>query len=233
MLDRLSRDSLPDDSLSPSFVESGLDRLMTRHDGLVHAVLRRQYGGSLTYEDRLQAGRIGLWRALLGYDPQRGTTFSTYAWPAIEREVWRAVRQGQGALSPAKSFAGPIPVTLVAESAQDYPGEPEATLLEAELHQTLHTLIGRLPTRLQLVVVAYYGLDEEEPSSLRQLGQRLGLSHEAVRLVLLAALVWLRQPAHSLALRQLMERNTVADYEYADALAQRWLRKRGGRRCQP
>jgi RNA polymerase sigma factor (sigma-70 family) len=34
---------------------------MARHDGLVHAVLRRQSGGILSYADTLQAGRIGLW----------------------------------------------------------------------------------------------------------------------------------------------------------------------------
>ena len=64
---------------------------MARHDGLVHAVLRRQWGGALPYDERLQAGRIGLWQALRGYDPTRATTFSTYAWPAIARQIWREV----------------------------------------------------------------------------------------------------------------------------------------------
>jgi len=53
--------------------------LMSRHDGLVQAVVRRQVLGDLPFFEALQAGRIGLWRAILGYDPQRGTTFSTYA----------------------------------------------------------------------------------------------------------------------------------------------------------
>jgi DNA-directed RNA polymerase sigma subunit (sigma70/sigma32) len=33
----------------------------------------------------VQAGRIGLWRAIEGYDARRGTAFSTYAWVAICR----------------------------------------------------------------------------------------------------------------------------------------------------
>ena len=36
-------------------------------------------------------GRIGLWQALRGYDPGRGTRFSTYAVPAITHALWRAV----------------------------------------------------------------------------------------------------------------------------------------------
>ena len=47
----------------------------------------------LPFEEALQAGRIGLWRAIEGYDPQRGTRFSTYAYPAIIRQVWDAVRR--------------------------------------------------------------------------------------------------------------------------------------------
>lgn len=54
--------------------------LMSHHDGLVHAVVRQQILGDLPYEEALQAGRAGLWRAILGYDPTRRTAFSTYAW---------------------------------------------------------------------------------------------------------------------------------------------------------
>ena len=39
-----------------------LNALMETHDGLVHAVVRRQVLGDLPYAEALQAGRIGLWR---------------------------------------------------------------------------------------------------------------------------------------------------------------------------
>ena len=47
------------------------EQLLRRHDGLVHAVIRREGSGRLTYEEALQAGREGLWRATLGYDAGR------------------------------------------------------------------------------------------------------------------------------------------------------------------
>jgi RNA polymerase nonessential primary-like sigma factor len=102
-------------------------------------------------------------------------------------------------------------------------------LLQAEVQAALYELLARLPQRLRRVIVTYYGLGGQSPCSLRQLGRAWGLSHEAVRQQLLAALVWLRHPAHSLTLRQLVDRNTITDYEQADALAQIWLRHRGGR----
>ena len=53
-----------------------VQKAMEEHDGLVHAFIRRQGGGDIPYEEALQAGRIGLWHAIQGYDPTRGTTFS-------------------------------------------------------------------------------------------------------------------------------------------------------------
>jgi len=40
---------------------------MTHHNGLVQAVVRQQVLGDLPFTEALQAGRIGLWRASLGY----------------------------------------------------------------------------------------------------------------------------------------------------------------------
>ena len=64
--------------------------LMARHERLVYAVVRRQGGGALSMAEAVQAGRIGLWRAILRYNPARGVAFSTYAWPAIVRHIWQA-----------------------------------------------------------------------------------------------------------------------------------------------
>ena len=68
-----------------------LNRLMARHEGLVHAVVRRHGLGVLSFAEALHAGRQGLWRATskLHYDPRRGLAFSTYAWPCILRQIWR------------------------------------------------------------------------------------------------------------------------------------------------
>ena len=57
--------------------------------------IRRQGGGELSYEEALQAGRIGLWHAIEGYDPKRGTRFATYAWVAISRQIRRRARELQ------------------------------------------------------------------------------------------------------------------------------------------
>jgi len=45
-------------------------RLMATHEGLVHAVVRKQVLGDLPFAEALQAGRIGLWHAILGFNPK-------------------------------------------------------------------------------------------------------------------------------------------------------------------
>ncbi len=196
-----------------------LDQLMRQHDGLVHAVVRRQVLGDLAFAEALQAGRIGLWRAILGYDPSRGLAFATYAWPAILRHVWRAVKRPPTAPATAPLAGPPWAV----------PPEPLATALASAVHQALGRLVQRLPARLRYVIVARYGLSAAPPASYRAIGAALGVSGERARQLHQAALAQLRQPAASQTLRSLLDRHTAADYITADALTQRWLRQRGGR----
>jgi RNA polymerase sigma factor (sigma-70 family) len=197
-----------------------LNALMARHDGLVQAVVRQQVLGDVPFTEVLHAGRIGLWRAILGFDPSRGLAFSTYAWPCIMHQVWRAVKAHARFHSPPVTSAGLFP--------REVP-DPAVVWEAAAVRQALHDLVHRLPQRLRQVVVARYGLDGNPPAIYRQIGAALGLSGERARQLHTEALVWLRHPAHSQMLRSLLRRHTLADYEAADALAQRWLRRRGGR----
>ena len=50
---------------------------------------------------------------------------------------------------------------------------------------------------------------------LKELGEELGLTGERVRQLQQEALAWLRHPAHSGRLRQLVGKNTAADYRRA------------------
>lgn len=196
--------------------------LMARHNGLVQAVVRRQVLGDLPFTEALQAGRIGLWRAILGYDPSRGRAFSTYAWTCIMRHVWRAVKVH------GRQLAHPPP-TIPADRLLQETADPVEMGQASAVQAALYDLVQRLPDRLRYVVIVRYGLDGNPPAFYRQIGAALRISGERARQLHTEALVWLRQPAHSQTLRSLLDHHTLADYEFADTLAQRWLhRRRGG-----
>lgn len=60
--------------------------------GLVHSCARRFMGRGVDYEDLVQAGCIGLIKAVDNFDDERGFSFSTYAVPVILGEIKRIFR---------------------------------------------------------------------------------------------------------------------------------------------
>jgi RNA polymerase sigma factor (sigma-70 family) len=188
-----------------SLTAQAVEKALEEHDRLIHAFIRRQGGGDIPYEEALQAGRIGLWHAIEGYDPTRGTAFSTYAWVAICHQIHRRVKELK---RETEVWSEEVPASWV---------EPDpAGELESKLRQeVLFDLVGQLPERLRQVIVGRYGLGEQAPCTLKELGKELGLTGERVRQLQQDALAWLRHPAHSWCLRQVVGRNTAADYRRA------------------
>jgi RNA polymerase sigma factor (sigma-70 family) len=189
---------------------------MAEHDRLVYAVVRRQVLGSLPIAEALHAGRIALWRAILGYDPQRGLAFSTYAWPCIARDVWTAVK-ATDRLPPLV-----LPPRAVTPEESDPISASESSAIQAAIHD----LVARLPDHLRTIIVAHYGLGDEPPVSFGRIGARLGLSKQRIHQLHGEALIWLRQPAHSQQLRSLLDRHTLADYDRAAVQPPAWRRQR-------
>jgi RNA polymerase sigma factor (sigma-70 family) len=211
-----------------------IEQALGYHEGLIHAVIRREWSGVLTYEEALQAGRIGLWRALLGYDVARGTAFSTYAWVAIRRHIHRAAVRAE---RDAREQVTVVPMIQAGygtteDGLHSWVEEVEASIDQVLVEQTLFALLSQLPDRLRQVVTARYGLDRHPPRSLRKLGAQLALSHERIRQLEQDALAWLRHPYHCLLLRQLLGKNTTTDYRQALACNAALRRKRRGRREQ-
>lgn len=200
-----------------------LDLLMRRHEPLVRYAVNRQNLGDLPFEEGVQAGRIGLWKAILGFDPHRGYQFSTYAYPSIVHYIWLAVKDHCMANKKAhatrewKVFFRCWEVGSAQRQA------------ERELKESLQALVRSLPGRLGRVIEVRYELGGEERQTLSGLGVELGVCKERVRQLQVEALVKLRHPARSQELRELLCRHSLQEYEWAEEMAQAWLRRRGGR----
>jgi RNA polymerase sigma factor (sigma-70 family) len=205
--------------------QDSLNRLMARHEHLVLTVVRRQFRGHLPFSEALHAGRIGLWRAILGYDPKRGLAFSTYAWKPIMHRIWREVKLAERDYVHGRQS---YPLEAVSDSTLEK-DPPERVWETEELVCTLWELVARLPERLGIVIVARYGLTGQGRAFYPRIGALLGVSDERARQLHTEALLWLQHPAHSQQLRSLLGRHTLADYEAVEAEIQRWLQWRGGR----
>jgi RNA polymerase sigma factor (sigma-70 family) len=196
-----------------------LNGLMRQHEGLVHAVLRRQSSGPLSYAEVLQAGRIGLWQAVLHFDAARDVAFSTYAGVAIQRRIWQAVEQAQrpqGWLAPEE----PVDPRALAEER----------LWWQEVCAALAEAIDRLPGRQREVMLAACGWDGQAARDLTHTGQQWGVSRQAAAYWYYKALTSLRLPAVSGSLRQLWGQDSRAGYRRSQRLSRAWLRQRRGRK---
>ena len=159
--------------------ERCLEALLRAHEPLVKWAVSRQWRGGVLWADLEQEGRIALWQAILGYDVERGTAFSSYAVVAIERRIWWVVQVASRAPMRLWCEAGQCP-SAAAEWEQE------------EHRRQVAALVKRLPLRLQTLVVEAYGLEGKPALSLAAIGRELGLSRERIRQLRNDALVILR-----------------------------------------
>lgn len=196
-----------------------VERLLVQHACLIPLIVRRQWPGEADYADLIQEGRIGLWLAILHYDPGRGFTFSTYAARAIRNRVWNAVKQAWRAEG-----------WLEAQRAGDSLSAILAGWQQEQLHQALEDELACLPESLRQVIELAYGLAGQPPLNLAAIGRRLEVTRERVRQMRNEALGLLRLPALSLRLRSLYEQDSRLAYRQArrlqDAGRRRWRASR-------
>jgi len=203
--------------------QESLNWLLAQHEGLVHYAVGRQELYGLPYEEALQAGRRGLWRAILGFDVERGVQFSTYAYQAIIRYVWAEIRHFFR--SQHRQVSRSILQLYFCE-----PGMDPAWLREWEdICQSLESLVDRLPHPQVDMIRLHYGLGGQIPLTHAEVAVQIRVSPQRVGQIEREALMWLRQPAHSQELRSLLARHTQQQYELVDQLAQVYLRRKGRR----
>jgi RNA polymerase sigma-B factor len=117
-----------------------LDELVERFQPLVRSLAGRYRGRQEPFEDLLQVANLGLLKALRGYDPERGTSFSTYAVPTILGELRRHFRDRVWNLR--------LPRPL-----------QESTLAVEAALERLSEELGRTPTKAELAVATELSVD--------------------------------------------------------------------------
>lgn len=196
-----------------------IEELLQENDGLVHAVVRRQGWGQAEYGELIQEGRIGLWRAILGFDAGRGHAFSTYAWAAIRNQVWRAVKRSNKAEGWLEGDEGGDRLERIVSAWQ-----------REQVREAIREELNYLPGRLRQVIEMAYGVGGGEPQTLAVIGRQIGLSGERVRQMRNEGLMLLRLPALSLRLRSLCEQDSRECYRQARRSGDAWLRRRRGKK---
>ena len=133
--------------------ETGAERdrlratLVERHLPLVRHFARRYAGRGEPLDDLLQAGSVGLVKAVDRFDPGRGLEFSTYAAPTILGEIRRHFRDRTWAVHVHRQPAGACPPRspgCAAELTQELSRAPSVAELAARSGRTEEEVLEAL-----------------------------------------------------------------------------------------
>ena len=68
------------------------ERFFARYEDLLHRFAHKYHSDRLPYEDAYQLAALGLMKALRRFDPDRGVSFITFAYPTMEGELKKHYR---------------------------------------------------------------------------------------------------------------------------------------------
>lgn len=151
------------------------------------------------FDDLFQEGVMGMFRALQDFDTKRGTRFMTYAGFWIRHFFqqcpgeWLCKFIIPVGYSREYMRLSRVPMDEASweqvESPEDLPEERVGRRLDAE---AVRAQLKNLDPREQKILEWHYGLGDDEPRSLTDIGKVFGLSCEGVRLIEVKALKKLR-----------------------------------------
>jgi RNA polymerase primary sigma factor len=107
-------------------------------------------------------------------------------------EVRDTLRIAAGCMSLDEGFEGEEDNSLAAVMADDAAARPDHVTFEHTLVSDLRAALGRLEEREARILKLYFGIDSDQPLTLEQIGERLGLTRERIRQIKEKALAKLR-----------------------------------------
>jgi len=156
---------------------------------LVVSIAKTLVDDANSFDDLVSDGNVPLIRAVVLFDFDRGTRFSTYATWAVRNSLYRATTVNRRRQTR---------YVTVSEPSFDSVAEHRLSELAQvsrwkELQTTISQMVSGLDARDQVIVKYRFGLgDVEEPQRFREIAERLNISTERVRQLLTRALKQLR-----------------------------------------
>ncbi len=166
--------------------EDSKNKLVEHNLRLVAHIVKKYQNTSLTTDDLISIGTIGLIKAVNSFSAKKGTQLATYAAKCIENEVLMALRSSKK-IKCEVSLSDPIGVDKEGNeiSLFDILGTREDIVLEqAELRiqtRQLYGLLGKCLTRRERAVIEMrYGLGGLRPQTQHEIAAKTGISRSYV-----------------------------------------------------
>ena len=196
-------------SLFKSGVESAREQLVKSNMKLAVKIANDYKYGRMDFEDIVSSGTIGLLKAIEMFDPEKGA-FPQYARAWITKYIRMALDSYRGIHTKRYDrMTQEERSSYVMESLNEKVGDgdtefadslvsdevsPSEAVEKASSIKAMHDAIDNaLDSREKFVVRARYGLDGNGVLTLREIADKLGMTHERVRQIEVSALTKLRE----------------------------------------
>lgn len=159
---------------------------------LVVSIAKRHVSTSDDFFELVSDGNMSLIRAVEKFDYSRGNKFSTYASWAIMKNYARTIPDGFKQRDRFRS--GNEEMFQATQDARSDQHEQESAqdLRERQIGE----ILSQLDEREQKIIISRFGLDHRnEPLTLKEVGEEMGVTKERVRQIEARALSKLRQAA--------------------------------------
>jgi RNA polymerase sigma factor (sigma-70 family) len=127
------------------------------------------------FDDLVQEAALAVVRAAQRFDPARGFTFSTYAYPTVEWTLIRAIRRHWPVHGLPGAFDRPAPDVADVDTVDE-----------------VNRLLAHLPDRERLAVVRRFGLDGGEELTHAEVGTLLGVSGSRAGQIIMRGIAMMR-----------------------------------------
>lgn len=196
-------------NLFKSGERQAFDMLVKSNMKLVVKIANDYKYGRMDFEDIVSSGTIGLLKAIDKFDPEKGA-FSACASAYINKYIRMALDSYRGIHTKRYDrMTQEERSSCVIESLNEKVGDgetefaeslasdemsPSEALEKVSSIKAMHDAIDNaLDSREQYIVRSRYGLDGNEVLTLREIAERLGMTHERVRQIEVSALTKLRE----------------------------------------
>jgi RNA polymerase primary sigma factor/RNA polymerase sigma factor len=168
------------------------NRIVQSNLRLVVSIAKRHMGSSDDFFGLVSDGNMSLIRAVEKFDYSRGNKFSTYASWAIMKNFARTIPNEFKHRDRFRTTAEELFLARQDERTDPYAEENAHQRRQRELGR----ILNRLDEREQKIIVARFGLGRgNEPATLKQVGEELGVTKERIRQLEARALSKLREAA--------------------------------------
>lgn len=160
--------------------------LIERNLRLVAHVIKKYQSVDEDLEDLISIGTIGLIKAIVTFDPQKGNRLAAYASKCVENEILMHLRVRKKS-SKDISLYEPIgtdregnEIKLYDIIETDEEDIPERVHLKENIHKLYEKVENELSQREKLVLKMRYGLYGGEEYTQREVARQLGISRSYV-----------------------------------------------------